>query len=549
MAGNILVIEGCDYEVMHAIGKLSGWLDLEATRFNSTLSTQKAICIGAKSEDWIADILSRVPEVSVQIDKVGGEGYIIERIEDSILITGNTVAGVANGVYAFLRELQKRGSKDPFPSNFSIVEKPSFKIRGIYGSGLPWRLTKLTLDTWMLSDWIRYLDFLRCSGANIVKIYLWPTQFYHPDYEESYPNKWRYEMLEEALGHAQRIGLRAVVGFTFNTTPPFVYLKHPEARAVEHEYYGIGLCWTRGKELIVPFQNYIIERFSHVTNDFALWFVDPGLCLCEDCKLRGDTDILLDAISTYRKTIFEYDASSRLALVARGMPGDLEAILNEMPNGTLMIAGDLAKISRKKRFNPVHFNCTLSPEAGLEGDALLFPNPMFSQIEDIIRQIDNTKAHGYLGYRVTPYTRFICDYALLRKLWQRDLSPEEIAFEIATQICSNRDNSLKCAETILSINEWWRQEERDLHVLKKIEENLCELVSKEERGNDRFETLRESISILQLLTRIGNSDEVYEEVYLKMRESPIFQGYTLDESWIIRGEAIVRDRIRWWTGR
>lgn len=549
MAEQLLVVEGCDDEVMHAIGKLSEWLDLETTRFNSTRSAQKAICIGAKSEDWIVDILRRAPEVAVELDKVGVEGYIIKRIEDQILITGNTVAGVANGVYAFLRELRKKGSKVPFSSDFSVVGKPSFPIRGIYGSGLPWRLTKLTLDTWMLSDWIRYLDFLRCSGANIVKIYLWPTQFYHPDYEESYQNRWRYEMLSEALGYAQRIGLRTVVGFTFNTTPPFIYLNHPEMRAVEQWYYGIDLCWTRGKEKIVPFQNYIIERFSHVTDDFALWFADPGLCLCEDCKRQGDTDIVLDVIRTYRKTIYECGASNRLALVTRIIPGDLDAILNEMPDGTLMITGDLAKISAKARFNPVQFSTVLSPEGGLEGDALLFPNPMFSQIEDIIGQIEETKAHGSLGYRVTPYTRFICDYVLLRKLWQRDLSSEELAFEIATQMCSKRDNSLRFVETILLINEWWHEEERDLLLLKRIEETLDELASKEEREKDRFETLRDSLCVLQLLTRIRNSEDVYEEVYLKMRESPIFQGYTLDESWISRGKAIVRDRIRWWTGR
>ena len=549
MAEQLLVVEGCDYEVMHAIGKLSEWLDLDVTRLNSTFSAHKAICIGVKSEDWIADILLKAPGVSGELDKVGDEGYIVKRIEDNILITGNTVAGAANGVYSLLRELRKRGSKVPFSSDFSAVEKPSFPIRGIYGSGLPWRLTKLTLDTWLLSDWIRYLDFMRCLGANIVKIYLWPTQFYHPDYEDSYPNKWRYEMFEEALGHAQRIGLRTVVGFTFNTTPPFIYLENPEVRAVEKWYHGIDLCWTRGREQIVPFQNYIIKRFSHVTNDFALWFADPGLCLCEDCKSRGDTDIVLDVIRTYRKTIHEYNASSRLALVTRMIPGDLDAILSEMPDGALMIGGDLAKISAKNRFAPIHFNIVLSPEGGLEGDALLFPNPMFSQIEEIIQQVDETTTHGYLGYRVTPYTRFICDYALLRKLWQRDLKSEELAFEIATQMCSTRENSLKFAETILLINEWWQTEERDLLLLKRIEETFDELVSKEEREKDRFETLRDSLCVLHLLTRIRNSEDVHEEVYLKMRESPIFQGYTLDESWISRGKAIVRDRIRWWTGR
>jgi len=258
---------------------------------------------------------------------------------------------------------------------------------------------------------------------------------------------------------------------------------------------------------------------------------------------------VLDVIRTYRKTIYECGASNRLALVTRIIPGDLDAILNEMPDGTLMITGDLAKISAKARFNPVQFSTVLSPEGGLEGDALLFPNPMFSQIEDIIGQIEETKAHGSLGYRVTPYTRFICDYVLLRKLWQRDLSSEELAFEIATQMCSKRDNSLRFAETILLINEWWHEEERDLLLLKRIEETLDELASKEEREKDRFETLRDSLCVLQLLTRIRNSEDVYEEVYLKMRESPIFQGYTLDESWISRGKAIVRDRIRWWTGR
>ncbi len=549
MAEQLLVVEGCDYEVMHAIGKLSEWLDLEATLFNSTLSAQKAICIGVKSEAWIADILLKAPGVSGELDKVGDEGYIVKRIEDNILITGNTVAGAANGVYSLLRELRKRGSKVPFSSDFSAVEKPSFPIRGIYGSGLPWRLTKLTLDTWLLSDWTRYLDFLRCSGANIVKIYLWPTQFYHPDYEDSYPNKWRYEMFEEALGYAQRIGLRTVVGFTFNTTPPFIYLENPEVRAVEKWYHGIDLCWTRGKEQIVPFQNYIIERFSHVTNDFALWFADPGLCLCEDCKSRGDTDVMLDVIRTYRKTVYECDASSRLALVTRIIPGDLDVILNEVPDGTLMITANLAEISAKDRFAPVQFSTVLGPEGGMERDALLFPNPMFSQIEGIIQQINETKAHGSLGYRVTPYTRFICDYVLLRKLWQRDYKPEELAFEIATQMCSTRENSLKFAETILLINEWWQTEERDLLLLKRIEETLDELASKEEREKDRFETLRDSLCVLHLLTRIRNSEDVHEEVYLKMRESPIFQGYTLDESWIGRGKAIVRDRIRWWTSR
>ena len=549
MAIRVLIDDGWNYEVTHAVGKLSEWLAVEITRFSSALSLRETICIGTIRDGWIADILRKAPEASAEIDNVGDEGYVVEHIEDTILIIGNTAAGVANGVYAFVRELRKRRSKAPFDLGYPFVGKPSFRTRGVYASGLPWRLTKLTLDTWPLSDWKRYLDFLRCTGANIIKIYLWPMQFYHPDYEESFPNRWRYEMLEEALEHAQRIGLRTVVGFTFNTSPPYIYLKHPEARAVEHEYYGIDLCWTRGKELIVPFQNYIIQRFSHVTNDFALWFVDPGLCLCEECKFRGDTDVLLDAIRTYRNTVVECNTSSRLALVARGLPGDLGAILDEMTDGTLTIAGDLPAIVGKKRFDPVMFNCTLSPEAGLEGDALLFPNPMFSQIDDILDQIENTQAHGYLGYRVTPYTRFICDYALLRKLWQRDLPPEDIAFEIATQMCTDENDITKFAETILLIDEWWRREERDVPMLEQIEKSLCELASEEGSEKDRFETLCDSIGVLQLLTRIRNSEEVYEEVYTRMRESPIFQGYTIDESWINRGQAVVRDRIRWWTGR
>ncbi|MDH7571266.1 MAG: GNAT family N-acetyltransferase, partial [Armatimonadota bacterium] len=71
--------------------------------------------------------------------------------------------------------------------------------RGVLLDPLPFGLTHLTPDTWTADEWRSYLDFLHIAGANLVMVFVWPSQYYHPDVPATLPNAWRLGVLREAL--------------------------------------------------------------------------------------------------------------------------------------------------------------------------------------------------------------------------------------------------------------------------------------------------------------------------------------------------------------
>ena len=52
----------------------------------------------------------------------------------------------------------------------------------------------------------------------------------------------------------------------------------------------------RGKDRILPYQEYLIETFADVADSFVLWFADPGACICSEC--RDYLRVMLDALHT-----------------------------------------------------------------------------------------------------------------------------------------------------------------------------------------------------------------------------------------------------------
>ena len=67
-----------------------------------------------------------------------------------------------------------------------------FATRGVYASSIPWNIAPLTTDTWSLDDWKWYLELLNAAGCNLLKLYIWPTQYFHPDEPGLACNEWRY---------------------------------------------------------------------------------------------------------------------------------------------------------------------------------------------------------------------------------------------------------------------------------------------------------------------------------------------------------------------
>ena len=126
-------------------------------------------------------------------------------------------------------------------------DETTFAVRGVYASSIPWSIAPLTTDTWSLDDWKWYLELLNAAGCNLLKLYIWPTQYFHPDEPGLASNAWRYRVWREALAYARVMGMETWVGFSTGTVPPSTSLRHPELRAEDVNYTGITLCWRRGR--------------------------------------------------------------------------------------------------------------------------------------------------------------------------------------------------------------------------------------------------------------------------------------------------------------
>ncbi len=82
---------------------------------------------------------------------------------------------------------------------------------------------------------------MRALNANRFYFDIWADQYYHPEYPETYGNKAIYEILSEACNYAHELGIRTGIYLFPCQVPPFIYLSHPEARAVEAaNYHGVN---------------------------------------------------------------------------------------------------------------------------------------------------------------------------------------------------------------------------------------------------------------------------------------------------------------------
>jgi len=436
-------------------------------------------------------------------------------------------------------------------------ENTPFKIRGMYLHCIPWNLTKLTADTWTFADWKWYLELLQQAGCNMLKVYIWPGQFYHPEYEETAKNQWRYEIYKKAFKYARALGMKTYVAFSNNTTPPFIWLKHPELRAKEVIYKGMTLCWNRGKESLLPFSKYIIDYFADVVDGCVIWFVDPGFCACQDCN--DYTSVVLDSVATFREIIGER-CSLHLCLwwfgaIERGIAGQPEnpnlrtKVLDTIKPGEFVIIDEnepeTLQMALDRHLDVLKFAFFLDPENGTESQNIL-PQPKLTQIENAISSSRESAHAGVIAYRLTPYTQFVSDWVFFRKLLFPNIPTREILELFATKIFPDESAREQFPQAILQLDEWWRRREiaalqNATEILNSLRVPLAPFIKQ-----DLIENLADATKILFALAEEPD-DDVVSKIQSLMNEMPIFQAYTYDNLWEqTRARAFIEQRIRWW---
>lgn len=437
------------------------------------------------------------------------------------------------------------------------AEGATSKHRCMYLHPIDWKLTHLTADTWTLQEWQLYLDFIQAAGANMLKVFIWPTQYYHPDHPETFHNRWRFETLKQALAYAHALNLQTHVGFSANCVPPHVWLANPDKRATEVHYNGIHLCWQRGKDTITQFSGHLIEQFADVADGFIVWYADPGLCICEQCVPY--TPVMLDIKQTYEALagdraqvhhcpwwIWHFEDGTHDPLPVT--PNIRRDFLSSLPAGDWVPLYDQdpksIDIAREMGLEVLSFAFFLDPEGGNEAHNVL-PRTRFGRIEEAVASA-RERGLGLLAYRLTPYTQMAQDWLFFRKQLYPGISRERALGQLARFIGVGE----QLVEALNLLDQWW--EGGGIETLRSAAEIIRPMVAQRPEYMTHFAA---ALEVLLMLAEVGSgndwqvTDELVAKVQEYMEQTSTFTAFTHEQLWdMARARPFIRQRLEWWMG-
>jgi hypothetical protein len=418
-----------------------------------------------------------------------------------------------------------------------------FAVRGMYCHPIPWNIHPLTPDTWQFADWRWYLELLQSAGCNALKIFIWSTQYYHPDYPETAPNAWRYEVYRETLEYAQALGMKTYVGFSWNTIPPSVWLANPDKRGGEIHYRGIHACWTTGRDLVLPFQQQLIDQFAPVADGFVLWLADPGYCFCPKCQpghipyldARRRVEQMIKGRARLHLCLWwaQWLDEGREALRLPASPGLLPALLDSIdPQDFVMLHAEeerTSEMARERGLAVVPMTFSLDPEGGNES-ANVLPRPRIPTVEFEVDRSRERGDTGQFGYRLTPYTQWPTDWLFLKRLDGSVEPAEELFARLASRL-GLAGSAGDFAQAMMALDRFWTEgDPADAH---RAAEGLQAL------SGDDF-GVRAVADAAVVLSRLadqlaggGAADDpsFAGELLEQINTMPIFQGLSLDYLW------------------
>jgi len=441
---------------------------------------------------------------------------------------------------------------------------PAFDVRGVYIHGIPWHLTGLTPDTWSVDDWKDTIRMLQAAGCNLLKLYLWPVQFHHPDDPKTAHNAWRYDVYREALRWAQRWGMKTLVAFTNTAIPPHVWHARPDQRADELLYRGINLCWTRGRRTLLRYHRHLIETFAPVTDGVLVWFLDPGYCKCPHCA--DYVRVVRESVETYREilagrgdvhvSMWGFEWVERRPEWFDVIPDFRRRVIESLPAGTYLLAPEeteqaLIDLAHERGMTPLTMAFYQDPESGLENHNVL-PQPRLAQTDRFIRGQVAKGTRSLLGYRLTPYPQFPADWVMLRKMTHPEASAADLLVELGAYLFGDAD-APAFAGAIEKIEQWWQG--GTTHTLQR-DALLSGAVDALDALTSPFDVpmraLTDTTRVLLELSRFRSSggtdvDALAARIQGMMMTMPIFQGFIQDQLWEhSRAKHFVRDRVGWW---
>ena len=515
--------------------------------------------------------------------KIGSQGYTIRSLNESeITIRGNDAEGVVNGVYTFLRTLMIEHRQDPFSRKWDIEEKPQFSIREMqvapYRFGASYGFAALSPDRWSLEEWKAYVDFMRL--CNMTTLVMASQRTYDPDYPHSERERWRYEVWKQVMDYCHQVGMKFNWYISSNQVAEQTFWDNPDKRADQDAgaaWYGNGLNWNKGKDVILKGQRYALEFFRGM-DGLEIIYTDGGGLSFDDATGANPAGYFADATRSYMQLMREVgndgdfvywnwimDVWSKAFIPEpilqkfpkyRTMQDDVIPLLPKnvawLDASMLTVIQNFWEriqargnpplregilIGKENGFKPViDFFWYMNPEFSIN----MFPHPFIRRaIQEARYARDEVGVDGAEGYRLAPPCRFIGDYVFFRVASDPSLTQEQLVNELAGLLAAKPENQAQVKEAINTLEQFWTS-----HKLEDVEraEKLFRGVLPEEHSKN-LEYVSNGVTFLVYIVRMAQPGVTAEqktklktELYQTVKPMYIFQGLTADIVW--RPEAV-----------
>ncbi len=511
--------------------------------------------------------------------RIGPQGYRIRTSGNGNIITirGNTGEGAANGVYTFLRTLMIDHRKDPFMKAWDIEEQPQFAVRSMlvspYRFGASYGFAALSPDRWSLAEWKRYVDFMRL--CNMTTLVMGSERVYHPAYPHSEREKWRYDVWKDVMAYCHQVGLKFNWFISPNLVTEQAFWDNPDKRAVQEagSWFGNGLNWSTGKDVILENQRYTFEHFRGL-DGLEIIYSDGGGFSFDEQTGADPAGYFGDATRSYIQLLRDtgndatflfwnwlLDFWSQVLLPEhvlqkypkyRTMQDDVIPLL---PQGVAWVDASLLTLAQVFRHPiqlrgnpPLRDTVLLGKESGFkpvidifwymnpELAINMFPRPYIQRgIQEAQYARDELGVDGVMGYRLAPPCRYVDDYVFFRLASDPSLTQEQIVTELAGLLAEESESQRQVTEAINILERFGTT-----HALEEIElaKTILDELVKHEPSRD-LEYLSNGVTFLTYIARLaqpGVTDAeraaLKRQLYSTVKPMYIFQGLTADIVWI-----------------
>lgn len=515
---------------------------------------------------------------------LGDQGYSIRSSNDVITINANDDEGITNGTFTLLRNLMIEHRKDPFSREWNIEEKPHFTTRAMivspYRFGGSYGFAKLSSDRWSFGQWKEYVDLMRLT--NMTTLTMGSMRMYHPDYPDSTREKWRYEVWKQVMDYCHQIGIKFNWFMPPNMVTEEAFWDNPDKRADQEAayWYGNGLNWEKGKNVILENQRYTMEYFKEL-DALEIIYGDGGGFSLDD---PNPAETFADATHSYRELLREVGNDADFVFwnwlldfaVKVVLPkGHVEKnpkyltmqddILPLIPKDVVYLDASMLTVIQSlgrwivERDTPplretvllgkennfksvVNFFWYTNPETPFN----MFPHPFIARTrQEAQYSRDELGVDGVMAYRLAPPMRFINDYVFFRLASDPDLNEKQLIGEIAGILAEKPETQQLLKEGVETLEKFWMTQANvywkthDLSLLEKAEELFK--AAQASGSSKRVEYLSNGLTFLKYVFRMAESspeekDRLFVELRNEVKSMYIFQGLVADSPYL--GDAV-----------